>query len=1684
VATIRNVIETLFVAKGAQATAAATENVTKSQTRLGQSSASAGRQFSSQASGLGGLVSAYAGAAATTFAVTQAFSALQKAAQFNQIIQGTNTFSSAFGSSADSVISDIQRITRGQLSIAESASAANLALSAGFNTDQLNELTDVATKASRALGRNLDDAFTRVVRGSAKLEPELLDELGIFTRIEPAAEKYAAQLNKSATNLTNFEKRQAFVNAVIEEGQRKFGAVDTSSATAAQSFSKLAATITDLAMKIGSVLAEGLAPLADFISGNLSAAVGAFGILSTLIFSQLQKVSVAAVGAATEKLSVFATTLSTGLGTNQKAVEEGLKGLTTASTKFSLSLGQGIGPLKERRSELIKLARSGEISVIQARELNNIVKRSLATDEAKVRSLTAQQTANQKKGFSDIALKKQIDAVNASIAQNTALISANSAALKAQTGAARAAAGAIAIFGKAVAFTGKLITGAFRLLNIFILLSSVLSLVGTAFLKIFGLENKFDGVLDIVTRIGKAFLGLDDASKKASAGIEGVAASSFNATAAATGLSNQIKEFSRTKSILGLTYEVVTTREDLVGQIRADLKAAAKAAQDAVTREQGLIAMEAQVVIQRENAPDRVRLTSPNFDQDTSNKKAALDERVAGLSNVADAEFKIALAAQQQEQAKKLANAQTLEERKLLITIIKSYDELIQRGKSQYQLVGEINVETGISATLLADQLTNVTEVNGVLRGTLGVIDVQILKTEELLNLEGQKRIIAEKLNDANFKAAALASNSLVAQEQLRTGSLDEERIASSINKLLSQQVEVRKKIAELEPGEFGSLGDAEDARLAALKQQERALGDQLDQIQEQGEAQSRILRANEALRKTYSAQISSAAKLNGIINENGVIAEKSQTIQANNNKLLNDTVKLGNAEFQAELKSLNQRFEAGKLEDEQADRRAEMLQTEKAINTARTIQVGKFVEAVLAARKLSEQYEKQAIALERQNETISLNIQKRDLQNQLNAGQALAKLEEAKVKQADALRKIENDKINAFQEQLQLQAKINEENVKALTSGVLSPLFTEARNRKLEIGFREAELNRLIASNDEAIKQAAVERDARIAAIEAGQRETERQAALQMEIARVDADIAAAKIEADKTNLRSQLVLVKEQSATVLDQIKAFKDFPIELTEALNNFLKDFGFVLGGDAAGRGAETGTARAEDLERRRKENEEQIVKLATRTEDATARVVAGLTEQIDLQDDLTDANYKNYLLQQSIIASGVSTKAIEAETAIAEARASTTEVTNEAINSEKEASAALARLKKEAELSSSIFVKAGVAFAESFGRNFEDGMKSLVQAFNEGTLTMENFKHGLRDYITAILQDVQMAILEAAIIEPIKEQVFGGIEELLGIKLGGPKIEDTIEGNKQRVKLDPTTGGAAGGAAGGLAGAGTKFFDDFNTPSTGIVEKVFDEKDQFFADAEAGYEDSADAYLNFADKVDTSNQGMLGSLGSGLEGFGSKALGVFGGLGKGLSSVFEGVFDGIGSIFSGIFGGAGGGGGGGGFFGSLLGGIGSLFGGGAGGGLFSGAGNFLTEAFNPSMAFGDIAMSGLLFNSGGLVTSHGALGRLSSFNRFAAGGLQRDRVPALLEPGEFVLRKSAVDSMGVPAAEMLNATGKANAINNKPTKVMIENSGSDKEASDSTFDPESAVLKIVLKDLATNGPIRKSIRSNT
>ena len=100
-----------------------------------------------------------------------------------------------------------------------------LATSAGFDSQTIERLGTVAKNTSNALGRNLLDSFDRLVKGATKLEPELLDELGIMVRLDDATQTYAEQNGKLASALTLTERRQAFMNAVLEEGESKFGAL-------------------------------------------------------------------------------------------------------------------------------------------------------------------------------------------------------------------------------------------------------------------------------------------------------------------------------------------------------------------------------------------------------------------------------------------------------------------------------------------------------------------------------------------------------------------------------------------------------------------------------------------------------------------------------------------------------------------------------------------------------------------------------------------------------------------------------------------------------------------------------------------------------------------------------------------------------------------------------------------------------------------------------------------------------------------------------------------------------------------------------------------------------------------------------------------------------------------------------------------------------------------------------------------------------------------------------------------------------------------------------------------------------------------------------------------------------------------------------------------------------------------
>lgn len=211
-----------------------------------------------------GIVAAYATAAANMFAITAAFKALSDAAKVEQLKKGLELVGSQSGISLGLVSKNIEKVTGYAISSAEAMKSVASATAAGFSSKEIERLAIVAKGASTALGRDMADAMDRLTRGSIKLEPELLDELGIMTRIDDATRAYADAHDKAKSSLTQTERRQAFLNAVLQEGEDKFGSI--ADAVDVSPFDKLTASMKNMATGGIGFLVKQLEPLVSLLA--------------------------------------------------------------------------------------------------------------------------------------------------------------------------------------------------------------------------------------------------------------------------------------------------------------------------------------------------------------------------------------------------------------------------------------------------------------------------------------------------------------------------------------------------------------------------------------------------------------------------------------------------------------------------------------------------------------------------------------------------------------------------------------------------------------------------------------------------------------------------------------------------------------------------------------------------------------------------------------------------------------------------------------------------------------------------------------------------------------------------------------------------------------------------------------------------------------------------------------------------------------------------------------------------------------------------------------------------------------------------------------------------------------------------------------------------------------------------
>lgn len=186
-----------------------------------------------------------------------------------------SNLSDAAGTSSQKMLESLKAASQGMIAEADLMGAAGKALLMAIPADKISELMKIAAATSKMTGQSMTEAFNDITMGVARQSRMILDNLGIIVDVDKANQDYAKTLGKTADALTDVEKRQAFMNAVLKSGDDMIKRLGTSS-TELSGVNQLIAAQTNLWNEVNKTVAQ-------FLDKELSGYAKALKVISDLL---------------------------------------------------------------------------------------------------------------------------------------------------------------------------------------------------------------------------------------------------------------------------------------------------------------------------------------------------------------------------------------------------------------------------------------------------------------------------------------------------------------------------------------------------------------------------------------------------------------------------------------------------------------------------------------------------------------------------------------------------------------------------------------------------------------------------------------------------------------------------------------------------------------------------------------------------------------------------------------------------------------------------------------------------------------------------------------------------------------------------------------------------------------------------------------------------------------------------------------------------------------------------------------------------------------------------------------------------------------------------------------------------------------------------------------------------------
>lgn len=346
-------------------------------------------------------------------------------AQYEDAVYGMATTVGNVGGTISQAMESIRETTaNGLLSETDAARAINNLTSYGYSVQEVTQLIQELANVSMA-HRNesisVSEQVEKLTEGIKRGSSQMLKANGLMTTASGAAAAYASSIGKTADELTDAERRQAMLNAVVDAGNSSMAIAEVYENSYSASVQRLNNSMDNLKVAFG----EAIAPLMTWIAnaaawvvqnkqlvlgigtfvGVLVGSGGVFVALAKIIpairsavawFNALSAAGKGLVGVlaavATTAAIVATVAAINSMSTGLEGIAESSGDAASGMDDFTASVGGGgggggaTGAVRDLSKELAKLERQylDELKTIENRHQETIDKLTKQIQEANV----------------------------------------------------------------------------------------------------------------------------------------------------------------------------------------------------------------------------------------------------------------------------------------------------------------------------------------------------------------------------------------------------------------------------------------------------------------------------------------------------------------------------------------------------------------------------------------------------------------------------------------------------------------------------------------------------------------------------------------------------------------------------------------------------------------------------------------------------------------------------------------------------------------------------------------------------------------------------------------------------------------------------------------------------------------------------------------------------------------------------------------------------------------------------------------------------------------------------------------------------------------------------------------------------------------------------------------------------